>query len=155
MRYLTAVILALVFALGLSSCNNGQADLKARSLDFVHKATDTTAAMPFMSPVMQGSLKTIMEGNPTFQSGSAGFAIPGAAMELQRLGQDALAKVTDADLDVAVKGKWGQVTVNVNMPYGQVPVKTHWVKVDKVWYMVSNTDGEKTEYGEIPYFVSN
>lgn len=155
MRNLTVVILALVFALGLSSCNNGQVELKARALDFVHKATDPAATMPIMSPVMQASMKTIMEGDPTFRSGSAGFAMPGAAMQLQRLGQDALSKVTDSNLDVAVKGKWGQVVVNITMPYGQEVIKTQWIKVDKVWYLFNGTGGEITEYGEAPYFVSN
>jgi hypothetical protein len=154
MRNLTVIILALVFALGLSSCNNGQVELKARALDFVHKATDTNASITFMSPVMQGSMKTIMEGNPTFQSGNAGFAIPGAAMNLQRLGQDALSKVTDANLTTAVKGKWGQVTINITMPYGQEVIKTNWIKVDKVWYLYSGSGGEVTEYGEVPYFVT-
>lgn len=153
MKYLSIVILALVFAFGLSSCNNGQADLKARALEYVHKAADTNAAISMMSPVMQESMKTVMKDNPPMSG--QGFAVPGATMQLQRMGQDALSAVTDANLTVAVKGKWGQVTVTVTMPYGQEVIKTNWIKVDKVWYLFNGSGGEVTEYGEVPYFVSN
>lgn len=153
MRNLTVVILALAFAVGLMSCASPSVDLKARALEYVHKATDTNASISMMSPVMQESMKTIMKDNPTMSG--QGFAIPGAAMQLQRLGQDALSAVTDANLAVAVKGKWGQVTVTVTMPYGQEVVKTQWIKVDKVWYLFNGSGGEVTEYGEVPYFVTN
>ncbi len=152
MRYLAVVIFAVSLALSVSSCNSGQGDLKPRSLEFIHKSLDINASISYMTPIMQESMKSLMQGAPAFTSG-AGFAMPGAAAQLQRLGQEALSNVTEANLAIQVKSKWAQVTVTVSMPYGQEVIKTHWIRLDNVWYIYSGSGGEVTEYGEVPYFV--
>jgi hypothetical protein len=144
----------------LAGCPPNTTTLKPRALDFVHKAYDSAAITEYMTPVLQESVKGASQNNAANSasnygvSGGTGTAMPGPAPQLARLGQESLAKVTDADLKVETRGKWAQVTVGVTMPYGREDVKTLWLFLDGTWYLYAGSGGEETTYGKAPYFVN-
>jgi hypothetical protein len=160
MRRTFFYIFAALLLLALAGCPADTKTLKPRALDFVHKAWDVNAVTSFMTPIFQESMKgradqptTVGSGGTLGAPGGTGSAIPGPAPQLARLGQDALSKITEADLTIQAQKKWAQVTVGVNMDYGREEIKMVWLYVDKQWYVYAGSGGEENAYGKAPYFV--